>query len=282
MRGEQHPHQGGRRRAAGLDRFAQASKLYNFHPLSSAEGANEKGLGRLPPCRAFAACHAYVAEDLTDPAIKARVIHHFKADPELDLSKVDVDVHAGVVTLSGIARSEEQAREDAPHRRASARGRSGRRQPLRRPVMSAAVAALLLLALPARSQPAAPEAPAAPCSGSTTTWAARSTPRRGGPGRGGRGAGGGAVEVPDGRRVAADLIVHRHRLSLRAQPRNSYQFTTWRLNRSDMSFNTTVDFNLFNSFGDALRVKSARLGATRRARPCSPLAKTGAIVAAQA
>ncbi|MCX5788263.1 MAG: BON domain-containing protein [Elusimicrobia bacterium] len=57
---------------------------------------------------AFAACHAYVAEDMTDPAIKARVIHHFKADPELDLSKVDVDVHAGVVTLSGIARSEEQ------------------------------------------------------------------------------------------------------------------------------------------------------------------------------
>ena len=47
---------------------------------------------------ALAGCHSYFAEDLTDPAIKARVLHEFKADPELDLSKVDVDVHAGVVT----------------------------------------------------------------------------------------------------------------------------------------------------------------------------------------
>ena len=55
-----------------------------------------------------AGCHSYFAEDLTDPGIKARVIHEFKAYPDLDLSKVDVDVHAGVVTLSGIAKSEEQ------------------------------------------------------------------------------------------------------------------------------------------------------------------------------
>ena len=57
---------------------------------------------------AAAGCRQYLNVDVSDPAIKARVLHEFKADPELDLGKVDVDVHAGVVTLSGIARSEEQ------------------------------------------------------------------------------------------------------------------------------------------------------------------------------
>lgn len=53
-------------------------------------------------------CRQYWNEDLSDPAIKARVIHAFKADPALDLSKVVIDVHAGTVTLSGIAKSDEQ------------------------------------------------------------------------------------------------------------------------------------------------------------------------------
>ena len=57
---------------------------------------------------AFAGCRQYLNEDLSDPAIKARVIHAFKADPALNISHVDIDVHAGTVTLSGIAKSEEQ------------------------------------------------------------------------------------------------------------------------------------------------------------------------------
>lgn len=40
-------------------------------------------------------------------------------------------------------------------------------------------------------------------------------------------------------------------------PANSYRFQTWRLNRSDMSFNTTLNMNLFNSFQDLQRVRSA-------------------------
>ncbi|MBI5202007.1 MAG: BON domain-containing protein [Elusimicrobia bacterium] len=59
---------------------------------------------------ALSGCRQYWNEDLSDPAIKARVIHAFKADSALDISHVDIDVHAGTVTLSGIAKSDE-ARE---------------------------------------------------------------------------------------------------------------------------------------------------------------------------
>lgn len=41
-------------------------------------------------------------------------------------------------------------------------------------------------------------------------------------------------------------------------PANSYDYVRWRLNRDDMSFNTAVTLNLFNSFQDAHRVKAAR------------------------
>ena len=40
-------------------------------------------------------------------------------------------------------------------------------------------------------------------------------------------------------------------------PQNSYKFNTWRLNRSDMSFNTTVNYNLFNSGQDVQKVRVA-------------------------
>jgi outer membrane protein TolC len=43
-------------------------------------------------------------------------------------------------------------------------------------------------------------------------------------------------------------------------PQNNYQFNTWRLNRSDMSFNTTVNYNLFNSGQDAQKVRAAFAG----------------------
>lgn len=57
---------------------------------------------------AFSACRRYWNEDVSDPAIKARVIHALKADPKLDISHVSIDVHAATVTLSGIAKSDEQ------------------------------------------------------------------------------------------------------------------------------------------------------------------------------
>lgn len=41
-------------------------------------------------------------------------------------------------------------------------------------------------------------------------------------------------------------------------PANRYDFVRWRLDRDDMSFNTTVTLNLFNSFQDAHRVRAAR------------------------
>ena len=57
---------------------------------------------------AAAGCRQYWNEDMSDPAIKARVVHSFKADPALDISHVDIEVHAGTVILSGIAKSEDQ------------------------------------------------------------------------------------------------------------------------------------------------------------------------------
>ncbi|MBI4346464.1 MAG: BON domain-containing protein [Elusimicrobia bacterium] len=52
-------------------------------------------------------CRQYWNVDMTDPAIKARVLHAFKADSSVDVSRVEVDVHAGTVTLSGIVTSDE-------------------------------------------------------------------------------------------------------------------------------------------------------------------------------
>ena len=43
-------------------------------------------------------------------------------------------------------------------------------------------------------------------------------------------------------------------------PQNSYKFNTWRLNRSDISFNTTINYNLFNSGQDAQKVRAAFAG----------------------
>ncbi len=43
-------------------------------------------------------------------------------------------------------------------------------------------------------------------------------------------------------------------------PANNYRFQTWRLNRSDLSFNTTLNLNLFNSLQDYERMRSAELG----------------------
>lgn len=56
---------------------------------------------------ALTGCRHYWNVDMTDPAIKARVLHAFKADPAHDASRVAVDVHAGTVTLSGIVTSDE-------------------------------------------------------------------------------------------------------------------------------------------------------------------------------
>lgn len=57
---------------------------------------------------AVAGCRRYWNEDMSDPAVKARVLHELKADPSLDLSRVVIDVHVGTVTLSGIVRTEEE------------------------------------------------------------------------------------------------------------------------------------------------------------------------------
>lgn len=150
--------------------------------------------------------------------------------------------------------------------------------------MSAAVAAMLLLALPARSPQAAPEAPAAAPLLGFHDYVGRALDAS--PEVGQAEAGSAQAEAQWKSQTAAAWLPT---LSFTGtgypyghNPANNYQFTTWRLNRSDMSFNTTVDFNLFNSFGDALRVKSARLGrdATRQALFASR--QDRAIVAAQA
>ena len=44
-----------------------------------------------------------------DPAIKAQVVRKLRSvSPEVDLSKVDVDVHVGVVTLSGLVATDDE------------------------------------------------------------------------------------------------------------------------------------------------------------------------------
>lgn len=49
-------------------------------------------------------------EDLSDPAIKARIEAQLKGRPELDLRYVAVDVHSGIATVSGLVASLEQQR----------------------------------------------------------------------------------------------------------------------------------------------------------------------------
>jgi len=73
-------------RAAGLDRVCASVKFtisIRSHPLK----VHEKVLGRLPPLPPRSRLPTpYVAEDLTDPAIKARRDPSLKRDPDSDLS----------------------------------------------------------------------------------------------------------------------------------------------------------------------------------------------------
>lgn len=58
-------------------------------------------------CGALAACH-HVQEDMSDSAIKARVMRSLQTDPGIDLSRISVDVTMANVTVSGIIASDEQ------------------------------------------------------------------------------------------------------------------------------------------------------------------------------
>ena len=65
-------------------------------------------------------------------------------------------------------------------------------------------------------------------------------------------------------------------------PANNYAFQTWRLNRSDMSFNTTVNLNLFNSFQDFERARSAELARQSAQRTLLAARQDRAFAAVQA
>lgn len=57
----------------------------------------------------LAACSAPLNPvDTSDPGILARVKAELKADPDIDVRYVDVNVNAGVVTISGMVESVEQ------------------------------------------------------------------------------------------------------------------------------------------------------------------------------
>lgn len=49
--------------------------------------------------------------DLSDPGIAARLKAELKGRPHLDISAIAIDVHSGIVTLSGIVESDEQRGE---------------------------------------------------------------------------------------------------------------------------------------------------------------------------
>lgn len=49
-----------------------------------------------------------VAEDLSDPVIKARLESRLQAEPELDVRYVTLDVHSGVVTVSGLVNTQRE------------------------------------------------------------------------------------------------------------------------------------------------------------------------------
>ena len=55
-------------------------------------------------CASF---HELTDADLTDPGIKARIIHRLKGEEKIDVSKVEFDVHFGVLTMSGLVASYE-------------------------------------------------------------------------------------------------------------------------------------------------------------------------------
>lgn len=58
-----------------------------------------------------AACTRNVQdEDLSDPAVKARIEAQLRGLPDLDARYVSVDVNAGTATISGIVSTREQQR----------------------------------------------------------------------------------------------------------------------------------------------------------------------------
>jgi outer membrane protein TolC len=65
-------------------------------------------------------------------------------------------------------------------------------------------------------------------------------------------------------------------------PANGYVFQTWRLNRSDMSFNTTLNYNLFNSFQDLQKTRAASLAREAAARALLAARQDRAFAAVQA
>ncbi|MBI4423027.1 MAG: BON domain-containing protein [Elusimicrobia bacterium] len=59
----------------------------------------------------LAGCVSGRQQDMTDPAVKARLLHQLKGRPHLDLTRLDIDVHVGVVTVAGLVKSQEQKEE---------------------------------------------------------------------------------------------------------------------------------------------------------------------------
>jgi len=60
---------------------------------------------------ALAGCFKSVgAPDLSDPAVLANIESQLKAEKSLDLSYVTLDVHSGVVTVSGLINSWQEKR----------------------------------------------------------------------------------------------------------------------------------------------------------------------------
>ncbi len=49
-----------------------------------------------------------VAEDLSDPVLKARLESRLKSEPDLDVRYVSLDVHTGVVTVSGLVNTQRE------------------------------------------------------------------------------------------------------------------------------------------------------------------------------
>ena len=59
-----------------------------------------------------AACFNNLTEaDLSDPGIKARIDTKLQAAPDLNLRYVSVNVHAGIVTISGLVDTYREKRE---------------------------------------------------------------------------------------------------------------------------------------------------------------------------
>ncbi|MBI4423028.1 MAG: TolC family protein [Elusimicrobia bacterium] len=65
-------------------------------------------------------------------------------------------------------------------------------------------------------------------------------------------------------------------------PANAYRFTPWRLDRDDLSFNTSLNLNLFNSFQDAARVRAAQQGREAARHGADAARQERALAAAQA